>query len=294
MLEGADVAALPADDPALHVVGRKLDERHRRLGRGAGGNPLERVGDEVARPPLRLAGRLFLEAAHATGELVAYLLLRLLEDLLPRLAPRQLRHPLELPALTVVRVLQRLLELLEVDLPVGDALLAPGELDQAAIGVVLLLQHPLLDLDDLVAPLAQLGLELGPHLDRLLACLDLSFPPGRVGVTLGLVQQERARPPRRVEPRARHEAQRGKCAGDADHETDHDSQRNGHGLSLQALARTALDADRSRTRARGCAPPPSQVRFVSLIGRRLFVRSGWIPVSRRVFDSVGRGNVQAK
>ena len=33
VLEGADVAAFAADDPALHVVGRELDERDGRLGR---------------------------------------------------------------------------------------------------------------------------------------------------------------------------------------------------------------------------------------------------------------------
>ncbi len=40
VLQGADVAALAADDPALHVVGGELDHRHGRLGRVAGGEPL--------------------------------------------------------------------------------------------------------------------------------------------------------------------------------------------------------------------------------------------------------------
>ena len=54
VLERADVAALAADDPALHVVGGELDERDRRLGGVARGDALERVGDEVARAALRL------------------------------------------------------------------------------------------------------------------------------------------------------------------------------------------------------------------------------------------------
>ena len=58
VLQRADVAALPADDPALHVVGGQLDDRDRRLGGMAGGDALQGVGDEVPRPPLRLAPRL--------------------------------------------------------------------------------------------------------------------------------------------------------------------------------------------------------------------------------------------
>ena len=55
VLQRADVAALAADDTALHVVGRELDHRDRRLRRMAGGDALEGVGDErcarAASPP---------------------------------------------------------------------------------------------------------------------------------------------------------------------------------------------------------------------------------------------------
>ena len=95
----ADVAALPADDAALHVVGGQLDERHGRLGGGARGDALQRVGDEVARAPLRLRRGLFLHLPHAARELVAHLLLRLVEDPLLRLTARHAGDPLELAAL---------------------------------------------------------------------------------------------------------------------------------------------------------------------------------------------------
>ena len=36
-LEGADVAALPADDPALHLVARQVDDRNGRLADMVGG-----------------------------------------------------------------------------------------------------------------------------------------------------------------------------------------------------------------------------------------------------------------
>ena len=48
VLERADVAALAADDPALHVVRGQLDDGHGRLGGVARRHPLERVGDQRA------------------------------------------------------------------------------------------------------------------------------------------------------------------------------------------------------------------------------------------------------
>ena len=84
-----------------------------------------------------------------------------------------------------------LLQLAEVDLAVGDALLAAGQLGQLPVDVVFLRDHALLDLHDLVAPLAQLRLELGAELDRLLARLDPRLAPRRLGVALRLVEDQR-------------------------------------------------------------------------------------------------------
>jgi hypothetical protein len=72
VFERTDVAALASDDPPLHVVGRQLDHGHRRLGGVARGDTLQRVGNEVARSPLRLGARLFLELAHTSRELVPH------------------------------------------------------------------------------------------------------------------------------------------------------------------------------------------------------------------------------
>ena len=71
VLERADVAPLAADDSALHVVARELDDRDRRLGCVARGYALERVGDEVPGPALRLRARLLVELPDAPRELVA-------------------------------------------------------------------------------------------------------------------------------------------------------------------------------------------------------------------------------
>ena len=49
LLERADVAALAADDPALHLVVGEVDDRHGVLGGVVGGDPLDRRQDVVAR-----------------------------------------------------------------------------------------------------------------------------------------------------------------------------------------------------------------------------------------------------
>ena len=48
LLEGADVAALAADDPALHLVGRQVHDRDRVLGGVVRGHALHRGDDDVA------------------------------------------------------------------------------------------------------------------------------------------------------------------------------------------------------------------------------------------------------
>ena len=97
VLERPNVPALAPDDPALHVVGRQLDERDRRLGRMARGDPLERVRDEVPRPAPGLERRLLLDLANHPGHLMANLLLGLLEELAPcgrrPSGPRRVRAP---------------------------------------------------------------------------------------------------------------------------------------------------------------------------------------------------------
>ena len=96
VLERADVASLAADDPPLHVVGRELDQRRRRLRCVARGNALERVGDEVPGASLRLGLRLLVELAHPACEVVADELLGLLEEARLRLVHGHAGDALEL------------------------------------------------------------------------------------------------------------------------------------------------------------------------------------------------------
>ena len=80
VLERADVAALAADDAALHVVGGQLDHGHGRLGRVAGGEALHDDGEDVAHAAVGVALGLLLDLAHEAGRVVADLVLELLEQ----------------------------------------------------------------------------------------------------------------------------------------------------------------------------------------------------------------------
>ncbi len=130
VLERADVPALAADDPPLHVVGRELDERHRRLGGMRGCDSLQRVRDEVPRPPFRLRSRFLLHLAHLPRELVPDQILRALQQVLLRFGDRHPGQPLQLAHLALLRLLELGVKHLRGFLAVGEALLSPGELEQ--------------------------------------------------------------------------------------------------------------------------------------------------------------------
>ena len=96
VLERADVAALAADDAALHVVGGELDDGHGGLGGVAGGQPLHHDGEDVAHAAVGVALGLLLDLAQELGRVVADLVLELLEQLVLGLRGRHPRRPLEL------------------------------------------------------------------------------------------------------------------------------------------------------------------------------------------------------
>src|SRR5436190_6077450 len=190
VLERADVAALPPDDPALHVVGGKLDDRHRRFGGVAGRDTLQRVGDEVPGTSPRLDLRLLLELTDAPSEIVPDELFGARQDLVLRLAHGQPGDPLELRELAVLRLLELFLELLDVSFAVGDSLLAPLDVDQPALALVLARVEPLTLAED-VGPLPlQLALDLGAVLDRGFLRLELGLAAERLRLLTGLGDQQ--------------------------------------------------------------------------------------------------------
>ena len=91
-------------------------------------DPLQGVGDEVPRAPLRLDAGLLLELAGGARQLVPDDVLRAFEQVLLRLGDRAAPRPLQLLDRPVARDLQLLLELLDVRLAVVQPLLAPRDL----------------------------------------------------------------------------------------------------------------------------------------------------------------------
>ena len=124
-----------------------------------------------------------------------------------------------------------LLELLQVRLPVREALLPPGELRQLPVDLLFLRENALLDLDDPRAVLCDLLVDLGAKLHGFLARGDLRLAPQRVRFALGVFDQLLALLLRGPEPRLSERAD-GDCSpqttGDkADQNPDDDL----HGLS---------------------------------------------------------------
>ena len=156
-LEGADVAALAADDPALHLLARQLDQPGRRLAGVRAGEPAHRDREDVARPAVGLALRLLLDLDQGPAGLVARVVLDVGDQQLLGLGGRQPREALELLALHLLLPLQLLGLAVEVALAVLERLLAPldvGELQPCLLGVV---EGALLQPGDLLAARLQVG-----------------------------------------------------------------------------------------------------------------------------------------
>ena len=96
VLERADVAAFPPDDPPLQVVRGELDDGDRRLGGVARGDALESVRHEGASTAPGIRAGLLLHLPDVSRQLVAHEVLRALEQLLLRLVNGHAGDPLEL------------------------------------------------------------------------------------------------------------------------------------------------------------------------------------------------------
>jgi hypothetical protein len=143
VLEGADVAALAADDAALHVVARELDDGDGRLGGVARRETLHRHGEDRADAALGVALGLLLDGAQDLDRLVAGLVLDLLEERLLGLARADPRDALE-GALALLAQVGELLLLGREALDVGlEVALARVELGRAAVERALQRLRPL-------------------------------------------------------------------------------------------------------------------------------------------------------
>ena len=112
-LERADVAALAADDAALHLIVRQCHDRHRRLGDMVGGAALDGDGEDVAGFLVRFVPRLLLVLLDLHGLLVLEFLFRLGHEDVLRFVGRETRDALELRLLLFMHLVDSLLRLVD-------------------------------------------------------------------------------------------------------------------------------------------------------------------------------------
>ena len=186
----------------------------------ARGHALECVRDEVARAAPRLHLRLLLVLANAAGELVPDQLLGALHQHRFRLADGHAGDRLEQLELALVRLLEVLLELLGVHLAVVDPLLAPLELEDAAVELLLAVEQPRLHLLEPAALVGQVALEVGAYLDRLLTRLDVRLAPDRLRLARSVREQLVTGAMGGGGPRAGRRAKRQQDADHSDQEAD--------------------------------------------------------------------------
>ena len=199
-LEGPDVAALAADDAALHVVRRQGEDRDGRLRGLLGGDPLDGQGDDLARAAVGLLPRLLLEVADQAHGVALGVLLDLLDEDRLGLGGGHGRDLLEAAAVLLggglelgPGRLEGLLAVVEGDLaaveegglgveallPAGQALLALLGLGEAGPG---------LDLD-FSSKLCCFGLDALAQPRGLVAGLDGRLAAGGLGLAAAVLQQ---------------------------------------------------------------------------------------------------------
>ena len=193
LLERADVAAFAADDTALHVVGREVDDRDGRLHRVVGRQALDRRRQHLARLFARALARLLFEPHADQRGLAARLLLHLREQLPLGLFRGKARDGLELAALLVGGGGDACFALAEGPVTRGQGTVLLGRLGQAPIELIELARELLFLGEDALLDLLELALaapgvlfESRAHLQRRLACLEVGRLADAVGFALTL------------------------------------------------------------------------------------------------------------
>src|SRR6185436_4466626 len=202
---------------------------------------------------------------HLSGKLVAHEVLRAVEQLLSRLVHREPRDLFEARQRLALGVPELLLQRLDVDFAVAEALLAPFELRQARVDIELLLQDTLLDLCNLYAPVLHLALDLAPESDGLLARFDLCLAADGVGVAPRGSVERVVLGTRCAQARVRPGEQDDARAYRSDDDSDERCAGREHGTSVGGC--------RCRGRIRGCSHPD-----VDLHGRGRRYRTGLLRV----------------
>ena len=183
LLERADVAALAADDPALHLVAREMDDGHGVLRRVVGGDALHRGHDDLAGLLLGLLARAPLDRPRQLDRVVLGLLANRLEQHALGVLRGQPGHALEGDDLLADQPGELLALLLEVALAVVD--LAALLLEQVGALVELLVAREQAPLEVLQLGALRPGLVLGLAPEPELLVLRLEDHVLLLGPSLG-------------------------------------------------------------------------------------------------------------
>src|SRR6266542_4022734 len=171
-LEGADVPALTADDPPLHVIARKRHDGHGVLGGVFGGVPLQRHRDDLASAGVSGLPRLLLEVVHLAIRDVAHLVLDALQEEPTRFVHRKARHPGELGPLLALQLDDLLALGFKIQLLLHQATLPLVYRGELLVELFVLLVQPRLVALQLRAALPVLGLRRLGERDGLVLGLE--------------------------------------------------------------------------------------------------------------------------
>ena len=173
--EGADVAALAADDAALHVV---VGQRHHGDGglrHVVGGALLNRQGDDVAGLFVGLLPGLGLHLAHHHGGVVVGVLLNAIHQDLLGLVGGHAGDALQLGLLAIVHLLGLGLQALNLAIFLVQRLLPGLQVVQFLVELLLALVHPALQPRHLVAAVTNFFIKLRLQADDFFLGLKHGF-----------------------------------------------------------------------------------------------------------------------
>jgi len=187
--EGADVAALAADDAALHVVVGQRHHRYRGLRHVVGGALLDGEGDEVAGLLVGLLLRLGLDFAHHDGGVVVCILADAVHQLFPGLFEGHVGYALKFLLLLRVQRLCRGFQPLGLLKLLVEALLPGFQVVQLLVQGLFALGHPALQPGHFAAAVAHFPVQLILQSNNLFLGFENGFLLFLLSLSRGVVQQ---------------------------------------------------------------------------------------------------------
>ena len=191
----ADVAPFAADDAALHVLAREIDDGDGVLRDVIRGHALDGHTEDLARFEMALFVGLGLDALDDLRRFELGVVLDAADQLALRFIHRQAGHLFELVALRFDQFSELAFALLQRFLTLADGPVAFLNLGHAGVELLrllveilfLLLEAPLADFQ-LVIALLRLAIEIRPHLQKFFFDLEVGFLALRLGGFAGILE----------------------------------------------------------------------------------------------------------